>query len=153
MSELAIQEGIQDILQAMSEFADADVVINDWGLLDQSNSNAPYVIISNADDFVSRQDVKTPETTWQIPVTLCEAFSDWPTTLNNLRARRQAIIDEFNTVGDNRSANGLAAVTIDEIRNDGPIQPYYGPYVPAEAQAEVLPQFLNQTLILTVQEF
>lgn len=153
MSEQAIQEGIQAVLQAMTEFADADVVINEWGVLDQPNSNAPYVIISNADDFVSRQDTTEAETTWQEVVALYERFTDWPTTLGNLRTRRQAIIDKFNEVSSNRAAGQAAGVTMDEIRNDGPIEPFYGPYIAAEAIAEALPQFLMQTLIMTVTEF
>ena len=153
MSEATIQTGIQTQIQAMAEFADADVKINDWSILDQGNAAAPYVIISDADTFVSRQDSKTAVTTWEIVVTLCEAFTDWTTTLNNLRTRRQALIDNFNAVGDARSADGLAAVTVDEIRSEGPITPYYGPYLRADDMAEALPQFLNQSMIFVTQEF
>ena len=153
MTELLIQEGIQDVLQAMSEFADADVVINDWGVLDQNTTAAPYTIISNADTFKSRQDVQTAETDWEIPVTLCEAFSDWPTTLNNLRTRRQAIVDSFNAVGSARSANGQTATTVDELRSGGPITPYYGPYIRGEELAEAMPQFLTQTILFVVREY
>ena len=153
MSEQAVHEGIQAVIRQIAAFAAADVVINDWSVLDQSSQAAPYVIISNADDFRSRQDATSPQTTWQVPVAIYERWTDWPTTLANLRARRQAIIDEFNVVSDNRAANGLPAVTIDEIRNDGPITPYYGPYIRAEEVPDALPQFLMQTLILSVEEY
>jgi len=151
--EAGIQTGIQAILQSMTEFADADVVINDWSVLDQPNENAPYVIISNADEFDSKQDVKTAETTWQEVITLVEAFSDWATTLNNLRTRRQAIIDKFNAVGSARSAGGLAATTMDRLRSEGPITPYYGPYVPQDQLAEAMPIYLMQSLLMQVEEY
>lgn len=153
MSEVLIQQGIQTQIRAMAEFADADVVINNWGILDQSVENAPYVIISNSDTFRSKQDVKTAETTWEIPVTLFEAFTDWETTENNFRTRRQAIIENFNAVGDARSADGLDAVTVDEIRSEGPITPYYGVYLTDEQMAEATPQFLYQTLIFSTEEY
>jgi hypothetical protein len=103
MSEATIQLGIQAALRAMSEFEDADIVINDWSVLDQSSSAAPYVIIENADDFTSRQDTVTPVTRWEIPLTLIERFDDWQPALDNLRTRRQAIIDKINS-DDIRSA-------------------------------------------------
>jgi len=152
MSEATIQSGLQTIIQGMAAFANADVVVNDWGILDGAVSAAPFVIISNADNFVGRRDTTTPNTVWEVAVTLYEAFTEWATTLDNFRTRRQAIIDELDS-GDNRSANGLEGVTIDEIRNEGPIEPYYGPYITADEIPEAIPQFLTQTWILTCEEF
>jgi hypothetical protein len=152
MSEAAIQAGIQAALQAMSEFDDADIVINDWGILDQSSLKAPYVIIENSDSFRSVQDVQTPENTWNIPITLIERFTDWSTTLNNLRARRLAIIQKINS-GDERSAGGISGVTIDEIYADGPIRQVYPAYLTVEQQSEALPAFLSQRIILVAKEF
>ena len=73
MSEVTIQAAVQDTLQAMAAFAAADIVINDWSILDSSTFAAPYVIIRTADSVTSRQDTMTPNTRWQIPVTLFEA--------------------------------------------------------------------------------
>ena len=153
MSELILQQAIQAKIQAMSEFADADVRINDWSALGESNENAPYVIIETADSFSSRQDSLTPNNKWDEKVTLVEKFVDWPTTLNNLQTRRQALIDQFNTVGSARSANGQPGVTADEIRSDGPITPVYPAYLTDEQIAEALPIFLEQRMIFAFEEF
>ena len=152
MSESSIQTGLQAAIQSMFEFADADVVINDWSILDNSNANAPYVIIENADEFTSRQDVMTPVTKWSEKITLIEKFEDWDTTLNGLRTRRQAIIDKINT-GEARSAGVLEAVTIDEISSGGPIGYIYNRYIPDEQINEELPAFLSQLIILACEEY
>ena len=68
MSEKLIQEGIQDAIQAMDAYANADVVINDWTILDQADSAAPYVIIENSDTFKAPQTAGDPSRTWEIPV-------------------------------------------------------------------------------------
>jgi tryptophan 2,3-dioxygenase len=151
-SETAIQLGIKTAIQSMIEFADADVVINDWSILDQSSQAAPYVIIENADNFRSMQITQTPENTWDIPITLIERFIDWTTSLNNFRDRRQAIIDKINS-GDERSANGLSGVTIDEIRSDGSIGQIFLAYLTPEQQVEALPTFLSQRIVLVTKEF
>lgn len=152
MSELTIQNAVKATIQAMSEFADADVVINDWSILDDPNANAPYVLIETADDFVSRQMTMTPETTWQIRVTLIERFEDWETTYNNLRTRRQAIIDEFNEVGANRSPGG-GAVICRVIRNGSPVLPLFNPNLPPAQRGNSDPIFITQLLIMEVEEF
>ena len=152
MSETTIQTGIQTAIRAMSEFDNADVVINDWSILDQSSSAAPYVIIENADEFTSKQDTVTPDNTWQIQVTLIERFDNWKSSLDNLRTRRQAIIDKINT-DTIRSAGGLANVTIDEVRAGGPIGYIYNRYLTDEQMAEALPAFLSQLIILSAEEF
>jgi hypothetical protein len=152
MSELTIQQGFQTAIRAMSEFANADVVINDWRILDASVMNGPWVIIENSDAFDSRQDTVEPETTWNIPINLMEPFTEWQTTLNNLRARRQAIIDKINS-GNSRSAGGLEGTTVDRIRNDGDIMPVYDPYVSEATRHEAMPIFLTQRIVLEATEF
>lgn len=151
-TEQLIQEGIQDLIQAMAVFANADVVINEWGILDQSTASAPYVIIGNSHDFSSRRDITTANTKWQIQLMLVEAFSDWPETYNNFRNRRQALIDEFNTT-DNRSANGIESVTIDEIRPDGPIEGWFPPYLSTEELAQAVPTYIFQRMIVDTEDF
>lgn len=148
MSEYTIQQGIQTFIQSMSEFADADVVINDWSLLDQSTTLAPYVIIENSDDFKTMWRTKSAEASWNIPITLLEAFSDWKTTLDNFRTRRQAILDAFDT-----SPGAVPGLTVDTIRNDGAIGQVYAAYMTPEQAANALPVFLSQRIILEAQEF
>ena len=140
MTEKNIQDGIQDTLQSMTEFADADVVVNDWSILDRGSTAAPYVIIENSDGFTSTQGTMTGNVSYEIPVTLVEAFSalkGWKTTLDNFLTRRDAIITKYNAVGAARAANGLSAVDIHTIRTDGPPEPWY--------RGEVDPTMSNPT--------
>lgn len=152
MSEKSVQEALQDLLQSMPEFADADVVINDWRVFDQYVGDAPYAIIANANDFRARQDTKTANTKWFVPVALVMNFVEWDTTMNALRDLRQAVVDLMNT-SDSRSADGQNGVTIDLVRSDTPITPWYPPYTRAEDMADAVPQFIFQRIILEVEEW
>lgn len=152
MSEATIAAAIIADIQGMSEFADADVVDSDYSILDQSVLKAPYVIVGTSDEFVSRQDVQTPETTWDLPITLIENFRDWQTTLQAIRTRRQALIDKINS-GDVRSAGGLSGVNIDELRSDGPLLPIYPSYVEPEDYYESEPIYIYCPMILVCEEF
>ncbi len=153
MTEATIQAGIQDVIQSMDEFDNVDVVINDYSIYDQSSSLAPYVLIQTADDFDSRQRVKTAETTYQIPVTLVERFTDWKETLDNLTTRRDALITKFNATGTARAADGLTATTVEAIRSGGAIAFIYDAYIPESERDEALPAFVAQTLIFETEEF
>lgn len=153
MSELSIQTAAQTTIRSMDAFADADVTINDWRVLDGSVANAPYVIIESADEFTSDQTVMTPDTRWTMKVWLFERFTEWKTTLDNFTTRRQAIIDEFNEVGSNRAAGGAAATDANPIRSGSAILPYYDPQTPANLIPESDPIYLYQLLLLDVREF
>jgi hypothetical protein len=153
MTEATIQAGIQDVIQAMPEFANADVVINDWSVFDQSGSHAPYVLIQSSDELSSRQDAQTPNTFYMIPVTLIEWFTDWKETLDNFTTRRDALLTKFNGTEDDRSANGLESTTVDVIRTEGPIGQAYPAYLEPDEQAEALPEFIVQTLIFETEEY
>ena len=153
MRETTIQAAIQAKIQSMAEFADADVVINDWSLLDQSSLAAPYVIISNAVGITARKDTAAEQVTYGIPITLIERFTNWKPTLDNLRTRREAIFNAYAANDNARSAGGLEGVTIDVIRTDGPEEPYFDRGLSAEQQAVALPVFIQQTLVLDVEEF
>lgn len=152
MSEKSIQEDMQDTIQSMSPFANSDVVINDWSILDGPVSNAPYVIIENSDTIESRQDVKTANTKWNIPIRLIERFVDWTPSLNSFRDNRQALIDQFNGTEDYRSA-GASATTADVIRSDGPIDHIYEEYGEPEIDPEAVPLFISQRLLFEFEEF
>lgn len=153
MIETTVQANIQIIIQGMSEFDDADVTINDWSLLDQSNSRAPYVIITNASNIDSRQDTSDEQVTYGLPLFLIERFVDWETSLNNFRARRQALFNKFTAAGTARSAGGLEGFTINRVRTEGPITEYYDRNIPAELIATSLPAFLMQEIVLECEEF
>jgi len=156
MSEATIMSGLATAIKAMAEFEDADVVVNDWEILDKSTAGAPFVIIENAEDFTSRQDVPTPQTSWQILVTLVEKFvnakSSFQTTFSNLGTRRQAIIDKINSTNI-RSAGGLSGVNIPEVRGAGGFSYIYPAYLSPEQRAEATPDFVAQRIILVCEEF
>lgn len=152
-TEYAVQQGLQALIQGLDEFSSVDVAINDWSLLDAPNINAPYVIIQNADDFTARKDTSVTQAQWLIPVELFVNFTDWKETLDRFRTYRQALVTLFGGSTDARSADGIEGLTIDVIRNRGPITPYYDKYIPADLQPESLPVFLSQALIFECQEF
>ena len=153
MNDTAVQSAIAVTIRAMSEFADADVVINDWGILDQSSLAAPYVIITNAVNITSTKDSGDEQASYSVPVTLIERFTNWKESLDNLRTRREAIFNAYTGSGNARSANGLAGTNIRSVRTEGPIVEYYDRAIPAELQAVSLPVFLQQTMVLEVEEF
>ncbi len=152
MSEKAIQEAMQDAFQAMAAFGDADVVINDWTILDQSSLNGPYVIIENSDEWGSTQDTSQEINLWHIPFILIERFIEWSTTLDAFRDSRQAIVDAVNA-GTFRSAGGTSGVNIRNIRPGGDIDYLYDQYIEPGMQANMLPVFVVQTIIAEVEEY
>lgn len=147
-TELQLQEGIQTALRTLSAFSSADVVINDWTLLDGSSTNAPFLIIENADEFDARQQVKTPGTIWQEQVTLLERWTMWTETMNLFRLHRQAILDAFdNADGNFRNAGGLSGVMINRIRSANAPGPVYHPDVDPALRQDMMPLFWAQTMI------
>lgn len=147
-TELQLQEGLQTCLRTLSAFASADVVINDWTILDGSSANAPFLIIENADEFDDRQQVKTPGTIWQEQVTLLERWTMWTDTLNNFRLHRQAILDAFDDASTNfRTAGGLSGVMINRIRSANAPGPVYHPDVDPALRPDMMPLFWGQTFI------
>ena len=151
MSEATVQAGLQTLILAMDEFNSDDVVINDWDVLDGEMAKSPFVIISNADNFIARKDTASAVTTWEMKVTLYQEFKEnWKDAYNSFRTNRQALIDTMN-ITDNRSADGISGVTIDEIRAGSPLQIWVDPGLPDDTQA--MPLFISQELIFDVEEF
>ena len=122
MSEQTIEERIQTILQGLDQFADTDVVISDFSILDQTLQRAPLAIIEIADDFRASDEFGGCLTVeWFIPVLLIERFVADQETRLQLRDKRQAVIDRF--VGDRRNM-GSPGVECNVIKNDGPVSGY-----------------------------
>ncbi|MCC6192064.1 MAG: hypothetical protein IT318_23795 [Anaerolineales bacterium] len=153
MNGTAVQAAVQTIIQNMSEFENADVTINDWRLLDQSTVSAPYVIITNPVDIDSSKDSSDTQDTYILPLILVEPFTEWKTTLDNLRNRMEAIFTAFNAIGTARSAGGIEGTNISRVRTDGPTTEYYGPGVDPQNIDEAMPIFLMQVIALFVEEF
>ncbi len=153
MSEATVQAGLKTLILAMSEFSSGDVVINDWDVLDGEMAKSPFVIISEADNFIARRDTTTPNTKWEVKVTLYQEFKEnWKDAYNSFRTNRQALIDTMN-ITDNRSADGISGVTIDEIRAGSPLQIWVDPGTPQELQSRVMPLFISQELLFDVEEY
>ena len=150
MSETAIQSGLQAAFQAMARFSSADVVVNDWRILDGDITASPYLLIENADTMTSQQDTKTPVTIWDIPVTIYRQFADWKATMGDLRDDRQAVVDEINS-SNVRSAGGLQ-VSINAVRSEGR-EDVYDIYNPSEFDAEKEPTFIGYRLTLVCEEY
>lgn len=155
-TQKTIQEAIQDGLQAMTDFDDADVTINDWDVLDQGIGASPYCIIQNADDWASEQQTMTATGTWNIPVDLVVKvdIQTWSTALNAFRDTLDNIITAVNsTTGTIRSAGNTAGVDIKRVRPAGGIGYIYDRYIPPEQQNEATPAFVYQTLIFETELF
>lgn len=149
LQETNIQTGLQTAIQAMTEFADADVVINDWTILDQTVASAPYVLILNSETFEIPQATNEPGQ-WSIPIVIFAAFTEWKATLDDLRAKRLALCDQINT-SNYRSAGGLEGVVIQTIRGGGPPMYVYDVYATNPELAD--PVFVGYPVILDVTEF
>lgn len=155
-TEAALQSAIQTILQSITgTFASADVVINDWSILDGPRDSAPFAIIENSDDFSGLQRTSDANTRRDIPVTLAVRLGPdtWKEAQDNFRDAREAILSKFNEVGTARSAGGLEGVDITEIRSAGPIGYIYPIYVEPQNQPFVNPDFVSQRIIFVVEEF
>ena len=148
--ETTIQTDLKTTLLTMSEFDAGDVVIDDWTILDQPTTNAPYALIRTADDFRWREDSMDGEhRTWSILVGLYVAFSEWGVSRAVFRDLRQAVLDKF--AGDNSALTG-DNVLIQEIRNAGPIGEVYDVYIAPEELPEATPIMLFQDLTFEVRE-
>jgi hypothetical protein len=148
MSELLVAEAIQDVLQGMSEFDDADVTISDWKVLDGSSMAAPFAIIKIAGDFGRMWRTKSAETTYNIPVEIYVKFTEWSTTLLAFRALRQAILDIFDT-----APGVVAGFRVNSIRSGSGIGEVYEKYIDPALQGEAIPQMLMQVLMFNCEEF
>lgn len=151
-----LQEGMQTFIRTITPaFASADVVINDWDLLDGPVAGAPYVIISNADEWAARKQTAAAQREWQIVATLYEEFKTgekaWKTTMDNLRDRIEAILDKVDE-GAYRTA-GLAGTNISAVRSGGPVEARYQPYLTPEQLSGAMPIFVYQRMIFSVETF
>lgn len=153
MSEATIISGLKTVIQSVTGFTSTSVTTEDWSILDGPFAASPFFVFEMSDEFISRQDAPSEQNTWNITGTLYVAFDNWATTRANLRTYRQAIIDKFNEVGTARSAGGLAATDVREIRNGSGVIEVYNAYTPADLTPESLPILLSQDIIFVVEEY
>jgi len=152
MTEATIHTKLKAMFQSMTALSNAQVVINDNSILDAGGSAlaaAVYAIIYTSDEFISKQEVQTPETTWSVPVLLVVAFVDWETSLNAFTTLRDAVLAEINsTIEGNRVAAGL---NISEVRSETPIEGIFDAFVDFDTNST--PDFLSQRIIFKAEEY
>ena len=146
-TEYDIAVAIQALIQAQDIFAPEDVTLNDYDPLSGPAINAPFAIIRTADEFQIQFRVVTPEQDWAIPVEIFEAFDDHDVTGAKIGLTRQAIIDAI------AGGTGLSGLVVRQIRSGTEILPVYRTYVPDDEQADMLPDFLMQQILIDCEVF
>lgn len=148
-TELQIAQGFQTLLLAMDEFAPGDVVLNDDSIYDaQGATYKRMVIIWTVEEFDLSPASSRNISRLTVPVVLIEPFTNREETYNNLRATRQAILDEVFT-GAGMSANGLEGTMVTRIRNDSEIVEWS--YLPDDG--DPFPVFVQQAIGVEVELF
>lgn len=148
MSETTVMQKIQSVVRDIVSFNEEDVTLDDWSLRDTNRS--PFMVIYTSDSFRARKDTRSATTEWEIPALLSVRFTTWPETYGEFRLQRQRVIDEFDKDAGQRTDDG---VDIQEIRDAGPIVPFYDPYLTADERSDAMPLALEQLLIFEVKEF
>lgn len=151
MSEATIRASLKTKLEALTTFDVGDVVIEDWAVLDQTNTSAPYARIGIAELVeVQQGSMDGPTYIWPIPVALLVRFTDWPESRLELATTRQAVLEALIGDGSNLDASGDALVAT--VRAVAPPYEVYDRYLTTEQIPEALPIFLGQDLLVTVRE-
>ena len=152
-TEQALQEGIQAVIQALSEFDYDDVTINDWNVLDRPGAGGPFFIIGNSDDFSSLPGT-SEQGFYEIPGDLVQYIADesWTDGANSFRDARQAIRTAIND-GSASTAGGLTTIYIEEIRAGTPIGFLYQYGVDPDLDPDAVPMYLVQSMIFRVELF
>jgi len=149
-AEATVLTALETSIQTLAAFGETDVVINDYAIFDEWAGNSPYVILSISDEFASRMDTSADQNQWKIGLLLALEWTGWKATLDSFGTHRQNIINLFNS-GSVRSAGGIEAFDISELRSNGPILPRFPPYV--ENLQEATPLFLFQEMIVVAEEW
>lgn len=160
INESAVQTAVAVFIRSLNEFADADVVINDFAILDGTTVGFPVVIIATADNIRATPAAGGERNDFfDIPVVLYEKFvigkdangKAWKVSLDNLRDRRQAIVDKVFD-GSNSSIS-TAGLRVTEVRTDGPVDSLFNPKLGEAQLKDALPIMLSQTIIISLESF
>jgi len=149
-TEAAVLTALETSIQTLAAFGATDVVINDYSIFDDYAGNSPYAILSISDTFSSRMDSPSDQNRWEIGLMLAVEWTGWKETLDSFGTHRQSIINLFNS-GSVRSAGGIEALDISELRSISPILPRYMPYI--ENLEEATPLFLFQEMVVVAEEW
>ena len=150
MDEKTAQESLQTWLQGLSEFANADVVINDFSIFDGARDKGPFAIISNSDRWRSRQVGSVAEDTWPIPVFLLVPFTKDQETLNTFRDTRQVIINEINDNTGNRTP--VPGADISEVFPGTDVMEWFEEGTKPE-EFGTFPLYIFQVMLFQVETF
>lgn len=142
LTEAEIATAIQQEIQKLDQFAEDDVTINDHDVLNGPAINAPFVVIKTTNEFRIDFRVQVAEQLWSIPLELFVAFDDWDISLEEIKEARRYIISAADA--------GISTVglTLRAIRNGSDVLPVYRTYVPEGEQADMLPDFLMQEILI-----
>lgn len=153
MTEPNLLLQLQNQLQTLNTtFAKSSVVVNDWRILDSSNTKAPYIIIEGSSEFhVEDLQIGMNEIHRDVPVTIIVKFKDWKESLDQLVAIRQLIITMFSSMSSYAVSNESLNFAISGLKNEGPITGIYDHYLAEEREA--LPIFLAQTILVQLVEY
>jgi hypothetical protein len=135
VTSAAIQGRLQTLLQALATFADEDVTLGDWLVLDRGS--APYAVIwPGPFEIVDVSgDGARVRVRWQHNV---DVVADWdPDGYTNITAARAAVMTQLLVYP---SLNGLTGIQVATLRDGGEIREIY-------AQDAIQPSFHVVTLI------
>ena len=116
MSQLTVRQGLRGILRALSQFADDDVTLSNWDILDDPGAAAaaPFVILPPPETFTSGADIGGGETVWQMPLLLFPAWDKnndtWQDILEEHAAIVQVIVDGLWAASAPTTNSGIMAI-------------------------------------------
>ena len=129
MSQKAIREGIQDTLQALAAFADADVTLSNLDILDEPGAleSAPFVVILPPGSFDVISAPARDFITWQIPALVYTAFdasnTTWASAFEEHAANEQTVIDALQADQMPTTTSRITMITgtqdiLEDVTND-----------------------------------
>jgi hypothetical protein len=142
MSDANIQSYIQDLIQADSNFANADVTLGDYRVLD--SAGAPYAVIlpGRVVDAARSGDWSQVTFAWEHSVEVFAKFVD--DSYASFTTARQAVMD---AIGENPTLGGQAGITNSYV--SAATEPLYL----YSADGGDVPQFvLSRITVTTVEE-
>jgi hypothetical protein len=141
MGDAAIQGYIQDLIQADSNFDDADVTLGDFRVLDRGS--APYAVIlpGRIVSGARSGDWSQVRFVWEFPVEVYEDFID--DSYADFSTARQAVVD---AIGKHPTLNGQTEIVDAYVSEAGLPQYVYG------GDGGDVPQFVFSRVTVRVVE-
>jgi hypothetical protein len=143
MSYATCEAAVQGFIQGLAAFADADVSLGDFRIL---NAGSPPYVVLVPSGFIHEEDGDGGQriTEWDLLVYLFERHYGDGTESTNLKTRRQAIMDELDKYP---TLNGVANVTMALVTRGREPQPVFERGAGPEADPVLLSQILEMVVI------